>query len=701
MYDLALIIPCYNESRVIRETFFKLYAWFQTESAREHQKIALIFVDDGSTDDTATILDALVVEHRSESAVIVVKHPVNRGKGAAIKSGVAAIEAKNYGFIDADLAYDPHEFSLLIKNFQGADLVVGERQGSTQNSLVRAALSRALHRLVVFLTGVNVPDVQSGIKLFSRRVVERVFPDLTFDRFSFDAELIANTERRGLRTVSVPVAVHPTGSSTVTIRDGIRYLLDITALADRLKQKPTRFFYLSLAALAGIVTFGIFGWTLWYGYFFSDDFTWLWHGMRAGDPPSNIIFFRMSTFYSPVMNAWYAAFVRLFGFFAPAYFFTGLLVHAATSFLFGLILFQLTSSRIAAYVAVLLTAVAGGAYEPLVWIGANMHSIATFFIVAALAMYLRAMRSGSVRLLIFSGILFAAALGTKETAITFFALMLAMIVFVGARVRRFWTPAQIVYILFVFGVTLAYGLQQYMWQRQSVWILGGVWSLELRSLARLPIVIIEMFAPLSPIVTSMTAPVILVFSILALAYVVKRYAHLSAVRVGLAWTVITVLPTIFFRPDNWFDPIASRYTYLPRLGVVMVIAGILSFHVLQNTSRKVINSLAVVILAVSMAQVVSMIWTVSRKYDYVYQTGRTLVAAAKVLKSDPLKRVLVHWDRPFTGNTAHIVGVLALIPGIEESRIRFITEGESVAPVPGDALLYWDAEERSYRIRHL
>ena len=116
----------------------------------------------------------------------------------------------------------------------------------------------------------------------------------------------------------------------------------------------------------------LFTWLLKYGYFFSDDFTWLWHAQKMHSF-LDIMTFKMSSYYSPVMNLFYYQ--------AAYYFLFTILVHILSTFLVWLLLSKFIKNRVIVYLGAILFLVAGSAYEAVIWVSANIHSLTTLFML--------------------------------------------------------------------------------------------------------------------------------------------------------------------------------------------------------------------------------------------------------------------------------------------------------------------------------
>ena len=161
---LSVVMPCYNERETIREIVERVQAVpLNTE---------IIIVDDGSTDGTREILAGL-----EGDGVRVIYHPENRGKGAALSTGYAAVRGDVIVIQDADLEYDPAEYLELIAPIQKgvADVVFGSRFGGKPQR-VHMFWHKMGNRALTFLTNLllncTLTDMETCYKMFRREVIE-------------------------------------------------------------------------------------------------------------------------------------------------------------------------------------------------------------------------------------------------------------------------------------------------------------------------------------------------------------------------------------------------------------------------------------------------------------------------------------------------------------------------------------------------
>jgi dolichyl-phosphate beta-glucosyltransferase len=225
---LSIILPAYNEERRIGPTLQRIAA-FMAGSGEPYE---LIVVDDGSADRTPAIVAEFAAAH---PATRLLAMPRNRGKGAAVRTGVLESRGREVLFSDADLSTPIDELIRLRAALHaGADLAIGSRAipGAVTRTqpLLRRIQGGGFHlltRLLGFHVVAAIADTQCGFKLFRGAVARALFRELTLAGFAFDVELLELAHRR-FQIAEVPVEwTHAGGSKVRPVVDAVKMLGDL------------------------------------------------------------------------------------------------------------------------------------------------------------------------------------------------------------------------------------------------------------------------------------------------------------------------------------------------------------------------------------------------------------------------------------------------------------------------------------------
>jgi glycosyltransferase involved in cell wall biosynthesis len=217
-HKLSVIVPVFDERNTVVEIVRRMRA---VDIPLERE---FVLVDDGSTDGTREVLRQL-----ADSTVRVVYHDRNRGKGAAIRTGLEQITGDLVLVQDADLEYDPEDWpKLLAPVLRGkAQVVYGSRfTGERRNMLFLHWIGNRFLSLVTnMLYNTTLSDMETCYKLFDRRVLASI--TLRSSRFEFEPEVTAKVLRRGIRIYEVPISYagrEAHEGKKITWRDGITAL---------------------------------------------------------------------------------------------------------------------------------------------------------------------------------------------------------------------------------------------------------------------------------------------------------------------------------------------------------------------------------------------------------------------------------------------------------------------------------------------
>jgi glycosyltransferase involved in cell wall biosynthesis len=231
---LSVVVPCYDERRTVLALLERVLASPWTAE--------VIVVDDGSTDGTRELLAGA-----DDPRLTVLLHDENRGKGAALRTGIAAATADFVIVQDADLEYDPAEYEEMVSPLERgvADVVYGSRFVSSRPHRVlyfwHSLGNRALTLLSNMFTDVNLTDMETCFKAFRREVIQAI--EIEEDRFGFEPEITAKVARARLRIFEVGISysgrTYDEGKK-IGWRDGIRALwciLKYSAAGERLRHR--------------------------------------------------------------------------------------------------------------------------------------------------------------------------------------------------------------------------------------------------------------------------------------------------------------------------------------------------------------------------------------------------------------------------------------------------------------------------------
>ena len=197
-HSLSFVLPAYNEATNIEQSIRSAQHALGGLAARGViGQWEIVVVDDGSSDDTA-----VRVEQATDPSVRLISHEVNRGYGAALRTGFDATRYDLVFFTDADLQFDAFEIAKLLPFINTHDIVAGYRS-PRQDPWVRRANARAWGMALYGAFGLSVQDVNCAFKLFHRRVLDDL--EIASDGAFVNAEILLRAKQRGHRIQQVPV----------------------------------------------------------------------------------------------------------------------------------------------------------------------------------------------------------------------------------------------------------------------------------------------------------------------------------------------------------------------------------------------------------------------------------------------------------------------------------------------------------------
>ena len=202
MTRLSIIVPAYNEEQTLRAIIAAVLAVPLADIARE-----IVIVDDGSSDGTYAVMESLRDAHPE---IRILRHEINRGKGAALQTGIQAATGDLVLIQDADLEYDPHEYPRLLAPIleNRADVVFGSRfvgEGPHRVLYFWHSLgNRFLTLLSNMFTNINLTDMETCYKVFRSGIIKSI--RIEESRFGFEPEITAKVARTGCRIYEVGIS---------------------------------------------------------------------------------------------------------------------------------------------------------------------------------------------------------------------------------------------------------------------------------------------------------------------------------------------------------------------------------------------------------------------------------------------------------------------------------------------------------------
>lgn len=196
---LTIVMPVYNEAATVASVVERVLA--------QRPVMELIIVDDASRDDSWAALNKCSTE---DPRIRLLRHEVNQGKGAALRTGIAQATSPYVLIQDADLEYDPEEYHILLAPVLSgrADVVYGSRFGGSMGHRVLYFWHSVGNRLLTLLsnvtTNLNLTDMETCYKLFKREVLQQF--KIEENRFGFEPEITAKISRLNLRIYEVSIS---------------------------------------------------------------------------------------------------------------------------------------------------------------------------------------------------------------------------------------------------------------------------------------------------------------------------------------------------------------------------------------------------------------------------------------------------------------------------------------------------------------
>jgi glycosyltransferase involved in cell wall biosynthesis len=255
---VSIVVPAYNEAGQIAPVLRSVLVQLRQLGGNWE----LLVVDDGSTDETATVASTV------DPLIRLVRHPYNQGNGAAVKSGLRHATGEIVVVMDGDGQHDPADIPRFVEACGKFDMVVGARGRGSQAGWHRGLANSIYNRFATYVTGQKIADLTSGFRAF-RRDVARQFLSLLPNGFSYPTTITLCLMRAGFSVSYIPIeAARRTGKSKIKLfSDGTKFFLVIMKIC--MLFSPLRIF-LPVSFYVFLMGLGYYGYTYWSSHRFTN-----------------------------------------------------------------------------------------------------------------------------------------------------------------------------------------------------------------------------------------------------------------------------------------------------------------------------------------------------------------------------------------------------------------------------------------------
>lgn len=209
--EIFVVIPAYNEETNIRNVIIETKKYISN----------IIVVDDGSKDKTS--------EEAEKEKAVVLKHIINLGKGAALKTGcdyAAKQGADKIIVLDADAQHEPSQIPNFLNELKDADIVLGYRKPGKEMPLILKLGNSFINKITKLLYGINLHDTQCGYRAFTSNAYKKI--KWKASNYSMESEMVANIGKKNLKYKEIPIkTIYTDKYKGTTIIDGIKIVCNL------------------------------------------------------------------------------------------------------------------------------------------------------------------------------------------------------------------------------------------------------------------------------------------------------------------------------------------------------------------------------------------------------------------------------------------------------------------------------------------
>ena len=234
---ISVIIPMYNEEKIIRDTAKQVYDYMIDRFGEGEYEV--LFSNDGSLDRSADAVRSLELD-----GIKVTGYEKNHGKGCAVRTAMLEAKGDLVVFTDADLAYGTEVIGKLYDSFEknpDSSVFIGSRNigndGYSEYTFLRKVMSKIYIKVVCIFGGFKLSDFQCGCKAFTNEASQKIFSNCEIDGFAFDLEALMLAQKIGYKIFEIPVKIINHRESKVNIiKDTLRMLSDLRKIKKRVRK---------------------------------------------------------------------------------------------------------------------------------------------------------------------------------------------------------------------------------------------------------------------------------------------------------------------------------------------------------------------------------------------------------------------------------------------------------------------------------
>lgn len=238
---LSVVIPCYNEEirlRAFKDEWLKFIFQSNEKLFTPFPAIELVFVNDGSKDQTLSILQSLSKELASDKVSVKIESfDINRGKGSVVRAGILRSQGDWVLITDVDLSSPLNELFKLYSaqvDFAFGSRALSDSQITRSQNGLRPQLGRLFNKFMRLMTGIPFLDTQCGFKLIRGDLAREIAVEMKENRFAFDVEMILLAHARGASMKEIAVEwQHQEPSRVSPLKDGIRMAFKVVEFSKR------------------------------------------------------------------------------------------------------------------------------------------------------------------------------------------------------------------------------------------------------------------------------------------------------------------------------------------------------------------------------------------------------------------------------------------------------------------------------------